>query len=158
MAGTGEQVAELRSIGDELLDLSRIARLQGWDQETMMPPAGTIYRARQQATLQGLAHERLTRPHVGDLLAALAEPALAGDLTPVDAAAVRELQREYDRATKLPNEFVKELAQTTAEGVEIWRRARHESRFSDFAPALERIIDGPAAPGVGAPGSVRGGA
>jgi carboxypeptidase Taq len=141
MATTEELMAEARVIGSELLDLGRIARLQGWDQETMMPPAGTRYRARQRATLEGLAHERLTRPRVGEVLAALAEPAATGALAPADAATVRELQREYDMAVKLPNAFVRELAQTTTEGVEIWRRARAESRFSDFAPALEHIVE-----------------
>ncbi|MCC6628554.1 MAG: carboxypeptidase M32, partial [Chloroflexi bacterium] len=140
MATTAELLAELQAVSSEMIELGRVERLQSWDQETMMPPKGTADRARQRAAIQGLLHERLTRPRVGELLAALAEPAAGGQLSQVDAAVVREVQREYDLAVKLPNEFVRELAQATTEGVDIWRRARQESRFADFAPALEHIV------------------
>jgi carboxypeptidase Taq len=138
---TGAAIEDLRAIGRELVDLYHIGGLLAWDQETMMPPAGALYRARARATLSGITHERLTRPRSGELLDALAEPAAQGALQPADAALVRELRREYDRAVKLPNAFVRELAQATAEGVEIWRRARQEDRFSDFAPALEHLVE-----------------
>ncbi|HEY8476935.1 MAG TPA: carboxypeptidase M32, partial [Chloroflexota bacterium] len=141
MAVIAELVDELRTVGAELVDLGRVARLLSWDQETMMPRRGAPWRARQRATLQGLYHERLTRPRVGELLDALEEPSGQGELRPEDAALVRELRREYDRATKVPTSFVREMAQATAEGVEVWRQAREASRFADFAPALERILE-----------------
>ena len=141
MADTDTMMAELRAIGSELIDLTRVAELIGWDQETMMPPKGAPYRARQSAALHGLLHERLTRPRVGELLDALAEPVAGGHLAPVDAATVRELRRDYDRAVKVPGELVREMAQATSEGVEIWRRAREDSDFTAFAPALEHLIE-----------------
>ncbi|MDX6369167.1 MAG: Carboxypeptidase Taq metallopeptidase, partial [Gaiellaceae bacterium] len=35
-------------------DLERISRVLGWDQQTMMPPAGSDHRAEHLATLRGL--------------------------------------------------------------------------------------------------------
>lgn len=141
MVTTKELATELRAAGAQLMDLGRIGGLLGWDQETMMPPGGAPGRARQRATLEALAHERLTRPRMGELLEALAGPAAEGRLDPVDAASVRVLRRDYDRAVKLPTELVRALAQTTSEAVEVWRRARADSRFGDFAPILGRIVD-----------------
>jgi carboxypeptidase Taq len=140
MTSIADALDELRVIDAELLDLGRSAGLLGWDQETMMPSSGVAMRARQQATLSGLAHERLTRSRVGDLLDTLAEPARQGTLSPADAALVRLVRRDYDHAIKLPNDLVRELARTTAEAVETWRHARAASRFADFAPTLEHII------------------
>jgi carboxypeptidase Taq len=140
MATTTELMTELRAVSSELIELGRVSRLQGWDQETMMPPKGAVGRARQRAAVQGLLHERLTRPRIGEVLDALAEPPRRGELSQIDAAIVREVRREYDLAVKLPNAFVRELTQASAEGVEIWRRAREESRFVDFAPSLEHIV------------------
>jgi carboxypeptidase Taq len=137
---TQEHMRAARGIGSELMELGRVSRLQSWDQETMMPPKGAVYRARQRATIQGLMHERLTRSEVGTLLAALDDAAQRDELDEIDRAIVRELRREYDLAVKLPNDFVREMATAATEGVEIWRRARQESRFSDFAPALEHLV------------------
>ena len=52
----------------EVTDLDKVTRLLSWDQQTMMPPAGTGHRADQMATVQRLAHELFTDPEVGRLL------------------------------------------------------------------------------------------
>src|SRR5262249_32027856 len=121
--------------------LDRAARLLSWDQETMMPKRGAGLRARSRATIQGIFHHRLTHPRLGELLDGVAEPAAPGALPVEDPASGRELQRDYDRAVKLPNSFVRELAEATARGVEVWRHAREDARFADFVPALARIIE-----------------
>ena len=43
--------------------------LATWDQETFMPPKAGSARAAQLSTLQGLYHERLVDPALGDWLA-----------------------------------------------------------------------------------------
>jgi len=44
-----------------------------WDHETYLPPKGGAARAEQLATLQGLQHEKLTAPDLGDAIAAAEE-------------------------------------------------------------------------------------
>lgn len=136
-----ELVAELRARIAEASDLGQAAAVLGWDQETMMPPKGAMFRATQQAALAGVIHERFTQPRVGELLSALEAPDTWTQLSDLDRAIVRVNRRDYDRATKLPAALVRDLAIATTEGVESWRKAREESRFDRFAPNLRRIVD-----------------
>lgn len=138
-----EELAALRAASAELYDLGHIGELLGWDQETMMPAKGVSWRGNQQATLSGVIHERLTSPRLADLLKRLREVAAgpAGRLSAVDRAIVREMSRAHDRAVKLPNALVKELAQATSEGAAIWQTARAQSDWGMFRDALARIVD-----------------
>ena len=129
----------------EICDLDHVGRLLSWDQETYMPAGGVEHRGRQLALLLGLLHERAGDPRVGELLAAVeGAPSLAdGDCPDGDCAAaanVRELRREYDRATRVPRELVEELARTTAAAHEAWVAARKHARFATFRPWLEKIV------------------
>lgn len=137
-----DDLAALRALSAELMDLERIGELLSWDQETMMPPHGAPYRAAQRATLDGLAHQRLTAPAVKELLDRLAGPASdpQSPLSEVERALVREMRRDYERAAKLPEALVRDLARATSEGVETWRRARQQARWPVFAGDLERIV------------------
>ncbi len=141
VVASNQQLDELRERVAEIVDLGQAAAVLGWDQETMMPPKGAEYRATQQATLHGVIHERLTSPRIGELLDHLERPDTQSTLTEVDRAIVRVVRRDYDRATRIPESIVKELAIATTRGVESWRKARSESRWDIFAPDLRRIVD-----------------
>ena len=138
---TNDRIAELRRRVAEIVDLSQVAAVIGWDQETMMPPRGAQFRATQKATLHGVIHERFVDPRVGELLTQLEEPGSQKELSELDRAFLRVIRRDYVRATKLPESLVKDLAIATTEGVESWHRARSESRWEVFAPILRKIVD-----------------
>src|SRR3712207_6830750 len=53
----------------ELRDLGGLIGLATWDQETYLPPKAADSRAFQLSTLQGIHHERLVDPRLGELLA-----------------------------------------------------------------------------------------
>lgn len=53
---------------------------------------------------------------------------------------IRWARREYDRATRLPAEFVREKAGQASLGYHAWARAREQSDFASFAPVLEKNI------------------
>ncbi|HEX9131940.1 MAG TPA: carboxypeptidase M32, partial [Ktedonobacteraceae bacterium] len=57
-----------------------------------------------------------------------------------DRGLVREAQRNYDRATKLPRKLVEEIARVQAASFEAWRRAREHNDFASFAPWLGRAV------------------
>lgn len=135
--------AEFAALGAELADLEGIGALLGWDQETMMPPRGVGARAHQRATLDGLAHDRLTAPRVGQLLDQL-EQAAAAHPEQFDLprrAQIRELRRDYRRAVKLPRQLVQDLAHATAIGYQTWCEARAANDWPRFVPALDRIVE-----------------
>ncbi|WCB94642.1 Thermostable carboxypeptidase 1 [Baekduia alba] len=127
----------LRARLAELNDLRLVGQLVGWDQRTMMPPAGGPERAEQLATLQRIGHERFIADEVGEWLAAAA----GADLNEVDRDIVRVTQRDYDRARRVPTELAAEMAQASAAGQDAWELARAEDDFAKFAPVLERNVE-----------------
>ena len=101
MADALEQLKErLAEVGD----LGKIARLLAWDQQTMMPPAGTGHRAEQFSTLVRIAHEKFTDPEVGRLLDELRP--LEDSLEPGlrrRRADPRSSRRDYEKAVNVPD-------------------------------------------------------
>lgn len=134
-----EKLAELRRRLGEAADLHAAIGLMHWDQEVCMPPKGAGPRALQLATLSAVAHRAFTDPSLGALLRELAERRDA--LGEADRPLVDVALYDYERATKLPEEFVHEFAQTTSEAYEVWVKARAASDFSMFLPRLERIVE-----------------
>jgi carboxypeptidase Taq len=121
----------------ELRDLQGIIGLATWDQETYLPSKADDARAHQLSTLQGLHHERLVDPRLGEALAWAAERT---DLEADQRAMVRVLTQERDRAVRVPQALVKALAEAQSRALVAWRQARKEKRFALFQPALARIL------------------
>ncbi len=132
---------QLCEIKREAATLGSIGSLLDWDQETYMPPRGSAARAEQRSMMARLSHERATSPRVGELLAACeADKSLTGDKSSLAAADLREMRRDYDRATKLPSDLVAELAMVTSQAQDVWKDAREKSDFELFRPWLERVL------------------
>src|SRR5437870_6176873 len=95
--------------------LHSCADVLAWDERTYMPPQGSAHRAEQMALLARLCHEMLTAPRIGELLAAVEGSALVQEADGPVAVNVREIRRAYDRAVKVPQALVEELARTTTQ-------------------------------------------
>ncbi len=118
-------------------DLGAIVGLLEWDQQVMMPPAGSAARARQLSLIARLRHERLVDLQVGDRLAAAeSDPTLDPDRK----GALRALRRERDRALATPARLVEALSAAQSEGFHAWIRAKSEDDPTILQPALERLI------------------
>jgi carboxypeptidase Taq len=122
-----------------LADLGSAQALLGWDRETMMPPRGGDARGEVLATLDGLAHERLADPALGELVDAAAAEA-AGDPGGDDAAIARVVRRDHDRAARIPVELSGELVRASAAALPVWAAAREAADFAAFRPHLERLV------------------
>lgn len=133
-------IAELLERMHEISDLSALGALAEWDQNTELPDGAGEVRGDQLATLQGVLHERRTSERLGHLLEQLSAESTQAHLTDVDKGLIREAQRSYDQATKLPRSLVEEIARTQAKSFESWRRARANNDFASFAPFLSRTI------------------
>lgn len=114
-----------------------IEALLDWDQETYMPKRGAAARAEQAAFIAGVAHERATSQELGELIGKLEREGVSDEIA---KANVREIRREYDRATRLPTDLVKELARTVSLSKDAWVAARAASNFKQFAPFLEKLL------------------
>ncbi|HEX2240254.1 MAG TPA: carboxypeptidase M32 [Actinomycetota bacterium] len=122
---------------NELEDISSALRLLNWDQQVMMPPKAAAARARSVATLGAIAHQRLCDPEVGALLDELSE---ADSLDEIQTASVRVLKRDYERATKIPEKLVRELAETSAIAYQTWTEARPADDFGMLEPHLTKLV------------------
>ena len=123
----------LNTLMGEVLDLRYASGLLGWDERVCMPPGGVPLRGQMLATIQRLAHERFTSPELGHLL-----DAAAGELeqSPDEGEASRIFRitrRDYDRATRVPPDYVTEHAQVTSAAHEAWKRAREQSDTPSFS-------------------------
>jgi len=125
----------------ELALIGSSSAVLGWDQEVNMPAKGAEWRAEQQAYLSGLAHRKGTDPAIDDLLRTIEESDLVSDPLSDAAVNVREWRREYDRATKLPTEFVEEFSRTASLAQHVWAEARAKADFSLYAPKLGELIE-----------------
>jgi len=140
-----ENLSNLKKSARELYLLNRTQAVVSWDQETQMPDAANEERAEQLALLEGIMHQKLTSPEVGRLLSALGaeegRPEGKGDFAVEDKAFVREMYRNYSRASKLPESLVTEMARQTGLAHTSWVNARKNADFSLFEGNLEKIIE-----------------
>jgi carboxypeptidase Taq len=58
-----------------------------------------------------------------------------------DAAMIRVTSRNYDKARRVPPEFVAKQAVITSKAFEAWVEAKGKSDFSIFQPHLEKVVD-----------------
>jgi carboxypeptidase Taq len=123
----------------EIKNINSAAAILHWDQQVSMPPGGAEARANQIATLEKLAHEMFIADEIGVLLGDLADAGFAYDSN--EASLVRVVQRDYERARKLPSELVEEMSRTFARGHQIWVKARADKDFSQFQDTLTKIVD-----------------
>ena len=128
---------QLRARVAELADLGALAMLAEWDQLVTMPSQGAAVRAQQIGTLASLTHERSSAAEIGGWLAELEDT----ELEPLDRDIVRLARRDWERAVRVPRELAAERARASAEGQEIWQRARADDDFASFAPALQRNVE-----------------
>jgi carboxypeptidase Taq len=122
----------LCEVVSEIALITSTESVLGWDQETYMPEKALEHRARQLSYLTGKAHGLLTSKRTLKLLER-AETEMPENAT--QAANVRGLRRDIDRATKLPQKLVEEESQVTTLAKAAWAEARGKSDFRDVRAA-----------------------
>lgn len=128
--------------------LGSIGELLGWDEQVNLPSASADQRAEQHAVLADVTHAAASNARIGELLVQLenasngapnskGDVAISGDRH----AVIKQARRDFDRATKLPAEFVREKAAQGSHGYHAWAKARAESDFAGYAPVLEKNLE-----------------
>ena len=134
-----EKLSTLKELLGEVSDLNKAASVLSWDQQVNMPPGGSEGRGQQLATLGKIAQEKFTSDEIGKLLDDLKKEYAGGDSD--DAAMIRVAVRNYDKAIRVPAEFVAEQAIVSTKAFEAWVDARRKSDFSIFLPHLEKNVE-----------------
>ena len=119
--------------------LDSIGQILGWDEQVNLPSDSAAQRAAQHAALAETTHAAMSDPRIGELLVAL--EANVPTLTPDQQVVVRWARRDYDRATKLPADFVREKAEQGSRGYHAWADAKKNADFARYAPVLEKNLE-----------------
>jgi len=135
------KLEELKARLMEINDLNSANAVLGWDQSTYMPPAGGPGRGRQMALLAGLAHAKLIDPLVGRLLDELRPLEESLPYEDDDASLIRVARRDYERAARVPAEFMARLNKHGSESYMVWAQARPDSDFNKVLPYLEKTLE-----------------
>ncbi|MBW8011085.1 MAG: carboxypeptidase M32 [Chloroflexi bacterium] len=136
-----KKLAQLKTILEEVDDLSRANALLGWDQQAYMPPGGAQARGSIMGTVSKIAHQKFTSIEVGKLLKDLNSKVSDLDPDSNDARLIKVTQRDFEKATKVPSEMVAERAEMASVGGLAWRQARENSDFPSFESHLEKVVD-----------------
>lgn len=129
--------AELIRHLQETDHLGAAARLLQWDQETGMPTGGEAHRADALSTLAKLIHERTVSAEFADLAA----KATARASGPDESRQMELVNRDLERARKIPSRLVEETTRATSLAQQVWARARRERDFNAFQPHLEKVVE-----------------
>jgi carboxypeptidase Taq len=135
---------DLHKISKHAHLLSSIGGLLEWDQETHMPPGAAAIRGEQVEALAGIVHKE----HTGEVFKSALNKLIdiktgkikASKLNEPQKAALKIWRRDFLKDTALPQNFVEEFARLTSQSQLVWRKARKENAFKQFAPYLERIV------------------
>src|SRR5579871_6040341 len=134
-------LSELKRRLMEISDLNFAGAVLSWDQATYMPPAGAPARGRQTATLSRLAHEKSIDPALGRLLDALAPYAEQLPHESDDASLIRVARRDFEKAVRVPGDFVERSSALSSASYVAWTKARPANDFAAVKPYLEKNVE-----------------
>jgi carboxypeptidase Taq len=140
MSDTSTAIARLNSLVSDVVDLRHAASLIGWDERVCMPPGGVPVHGEMAATIQRIAHEKLTSDELGRALEDAARE--VGSLPPDSESSrlVKVTARDYGRATRVPSAYVEEHARVASAAHHAWKEARQQSSYALFQPHLEKVV------------------
>lgn len=135
-----EKFEKLKKIYAKIADINSAAALLHWDQQTYMPPLGARCRAESLSVLESIAHEKFISEETGVLISELSDWAKDLNQDSFEASYLRVIKREYDKAAKIPTEFVKEFSLAVSKAMDAWQKAKAKSDFSLFSDHLKEMV------------------
>lgn len=123
----------------EIKQLNSISALLSWDMEVKMPHhSDRGFRADQSSLISGMIHERST----SDDFLALIDSLLEKESTSTEERdQLSKAKKDILKSKKLSKGFVEKFSKITSEAYTIWEKAKSESDFKQFEPALAKIVD-----------------
>lgn len=135
-----EKLVRFRELLGEISDIDSASSVLGWDQQTYMPPRGAPARAQQLATLDKLSHEMFVSGEFRIALEDARRETANLDPDSNEARLVKRVGRDFDKASKVPSEWVREFSLETNNAFMSWQQSRAEASFAGFAEPLGKIV------------------
>lgn len=123
---------------EEVYRIECIGALLGWDQQVYLPLRAASARANQIEYISILYHQKTTDPEYARAVNELFDA--SDKLSEDDRVNIRESKRNLDIESRLPSDFIAEMAQADSIGYSTWAEAMPKNDFEAVRPCLERII------------------
>lgn len=123
----------------QIADVEHAIAVLNWDKEVNAPPKSNKLRARQVATLSGIAHELSVDDQFGLHLETLHEQSSSLDAKQQKNVALS--LKEFQKTKKLSKEFVERRSRLTSSAYDAWIKAREAKDFAIYKPHLKAIFD-----------------
>jgi carboxypeptidase Taq len=124
--------------------LESTTRLLEWDQEVNLPSEGLNLRSEQNKLLHEAYHKHMTcktyEKRLSQLINLQSGKLLVTNLSKREAAALREMRKDYLEKSRIPASFVKKSAEIITESSDAWKKARKNHSFKEFLPHLKKVI------------------
>lgn len=133
-----QKYEELMQHIEKLEALKAAMTLFAWDAETLAPAESVELTSRMVGALSSQYFDSLVNERVKELLTDLKD---ADDLTEVQAAVVRDMNKDLEEMAKIPPEEYREFSELQAKSTTVWAKAKQNDDFASFAPVLDKIID-----------------
>jgi len=121
-----------------LFHLGHVEAMSSWDEATMMPAGGADARCEALSTLRGFIHQQATHERLLDLFAAASKEAAA--LSPWQQANLRLMEREWVRATALPQGLVEAMSRAQSRSEQAWRKMGPDNDFAGYLPFFREVV------------------
>ncbi|MDD9878262.1 MAG: carboxypeptidase M32 [Magnetovibrio sp.] len=119
--------------------LGETASVLHWDTAAIMPSGAAGARAEQLAEMMAVIHGLKTAPEVGELLGEAS--ADAGALDDWQRANLGEIERQWTKATAVPEDLVVALSRACSACETAWRTARPDADYGAVRPLLQEVLD-----------------
>lgn len=136
-----DRLEELKRRLLEISDLGSAAAVMNWDEATYMPKGGAVARGRQSATVSRIRHEKSIDSALGALIDMLVSYAESLPPDSDDAALIRIARRDFEKAIKVPADWVERANQHGSASYDAWTRARPANDFAAMRPYLEKTLE-----------------
>ncbi len=133
-----EKYQDYASQLQKLADIEYAAAVLEWDKEVNLPAKAAQSRARQTATLYGLAHELFTSSSLESLLLELKEH--INELDPKQKRNIEESYRLWNRRNCLDKDFVMQRSKLVSAAYHAWKNDHTSGKFDQFKEALKPLV------------------
>ncbi|MEO7854507.1 MAG: carboxypeptidase M32 [Rubrivivax sp.] len=116
--------------------LSHLQSMAGWDQAANMPPKGQQARAAALGEMAALLHRMATDPALGGHI----ERAEQEPLDEAQRANLREIRRQWQQSTALPEALVQRQQMATSRCEHAWRTQRPANDWAGLLPNLREVL------------------
>lgn len=126
----------LASTWTRMHHLSHLQAIAGWDHAANMPPKGNEARAAALAEMAALLHRMRTDPQLADGLARAEQE----NLDTLQRANLREMRRQWQQATVLPEALVQRQSIANSRCEHAWRTQRPANDWAGYSASLKEVL------------------